>query len=463
MNQFDLNMIDREKDIFFIGIGGISMSALAVILKNDGYSVRGSDFKAGPMTEDLQSKGIPVSVGHRAENVENAGLVVYTAAIHEDNPELARAHELGIITIERATLLGALMKRYRYPVAVSGTHGKTTTTSMLSHILLSANLDPTILVGGVLPLIGGNMRDGGKDYFVTEACEYCGSFLKFFPLYSIILNIEEDHLDYFKDLEDIVNCFRSFVSLVPPDGAIVANYDDSDVRRAVCDAPCRVIGYGIESADCEYTAHNIRFSEDGCGIFDVHFGGRPCMHVELNVPGMHNVSNALAVVAAAQLLGISCENIQKGFASFHGTNRRFEHKGSIGGAQIIDDYAHHPTEIRATLAAAKKAAAGGKIWCVFQPHTYTRSFKLKDEFARSFSDCDHVILSDIYAAREKDTGLIHALDLADAIDGVSHNACYIKGFEAIEQYLRENVSEGDLILTMGAGDVYQIGEALAEK
>lgn len=462
MNQFDLNMIDPKKEIFFIGIGGISMSALAVILKNDGYHVSGSDFKEGAMTEDLRSKGISVFIGHRAEQVEQAGLVVYTAAVHEDNPELARARELGIITIERATLLGALMKRYRYPVAVSGTHGKTTTTSMLSHILLSAKLDPTILVGGVLPLIGGNMRDGGKEYFVTEACEYCGSFLKFFPLYSIILNIEEDHLDYFKDLEDIVDCFRSFVSLLPSEGAVIANFDDSDVRRAVCDAPCRVIGYGIESADCEYTAKNISFSEEGYGIFDVCFGGKTCMHVELNVPGMHNVSNALAVVAAAKLLGIGAEDIQKGFASFHGTNRRFESKGSVYGAKIIDDYAHHPTEIRATLAAAKRAASGGKIWCVFQPHTYTRSFKLKDEFAKSFFDCDRVILSDIYAAREKDTGLIHALDLAEAIDSESHNACYIKGFEAIEQYLKENVSAGDLILTMGAGDVYRIGEALAE-
>lgn len=461
MNQFDLTGIDKSKDIFFIGIGGISMSALAVILKNDGYRVRGSDFKAGPMTRELEEKGIPVAIGHRAENVEGAGLVVYTAAIHEDNPERVRAKELGIPAIERPVLLGALMKRYRYPVAVSGTHGKTTTTSMLSHVLLSAGLDPTILVGGVLPVIGGNMRDGGKDYFVTEACEYCGSFLQFFPLYSIILNIEEDHLDYFKDLEDIVNCFRQFAELVPHEGAVIANFDDSDVRRAVSGAHCRVVSFGVESGDCDYTAKNIRFSDSGCAEFDVYHGDALCMRTQLNVPGLHNVSNALAVIAAAQLLGVKEEDIQAGFASFHGTNRRFEEKGTVCGARIIDDYAHHPTEIRATLAAARAAAAGGKVWCVFQPHTYTRSFKLKDEFAKSFSDCDSVILTDIYAAREKDTGLIHALDLAEAIDGVSHNACYIKGFDAIESYLRQNVSPGDLILTMGAGDVYQIGEALA--
>lgn len=462
MKQFELDTVDHNKDIFFIGIGGISMSALAVILKNDGYPVRGSDFKAGPMTEELEAKGIPVAIGHRAENVDGAGLVVYTAAIKEDNPELVRARELGILAIERATLLGALMKRYKYPVAVSGTHGKTTTTSMLSHILLSAKLDPTILVGGVLPVIGGNMRDGGKEYLVTEACEYCGSFLKFFPLYSIILNIEEDHLDYFKDLDDIIDCFRSFVQLVPPEGSVIANFDDQDVRRAVSGARCGVVSYGVESGDCLWRAENIRFSESGCGIFDITCKGEYFMTAELNVPGMHNVSNALAVVACSQLLGISAEDMQKGFASFHGTNRRFEHKGVCGGAEIIDDYAHHPTEIRATLSAARAAAKGGEVWCVFQPHTYTRAFKLKDEFAKSFAECGHVIVSDIYAAREMDTGLIHSLDLAEAIAAESQNALYIKGFDAIADYLRQNVKPGDLILTMGAGDVYKIGEMLAE-
>ncbi len=462
MNQFELDTVDQNKDIFFIGIGGISMSALAVILKNDGYSVRGSDFKAGPMTEDLESKGISVCIGHQADNINGAGLVVYTAAIKQDNPELVRARELGIPAIERATLLGSLMKRYQHPIAVSGTHGKTTTTSMLSHILLSANLDPTILVGGVLPVIGGNMRDGGNDYFVTEACEYCGSFLKFFPLYSIILNIEEDHLDYFKDLEDIVKCFHAFAQLVPPEGAIIANYDDEKVRRAVKGSRAAIISYGMNCDDCSYTAKNISFSENGCGIFEIFHDGKFMMEAELNVPGMHNVSNALAVAAAAHLLGIQAKDIQKGFSSFHGTNRRFEHKGTYNGAQIIDDYAHHPTEIRATLSSARAVARDGKIWCVFQPHTYTRALKLKDEFAHSFSECDHVILSDIYAAREKDTGLIHSLDLAEAIDSVSHNASYIKGFDAICAYLKTNVKPGDLILTMGAGDVYKIGEMLAK-
>lgn len=462
MNCFELDSVNQSKDIFFIGIGGISMSALAVILKNDGYSVRGSDFKASQMTEELETKGISVSIGHNAENVSGAGLVVYTAAISADNPELVRAREEGIPAIERATLLGALMKRYKNPIAVSGTHGKTTTTSMLSHVLLEANVDPTILVGGVLPVIGSNMRDGANDYLVMEACEYSGSFLQFFPRYSIILNIEEDHLDYFKDINDIVSCFKSFVDLVPDDGKIIANFDDEEVRLATENAVSEVVSYGIKSTDCAFRAENISFDDMGYGSFDVLYNNEFFAHIKLSVPGMHNVSNGLAVTACAHLLGINCEDIKKGLASFKGTNRRFEKKGTVNGALIIDDYAHHPTEIKATLSAARAAAKGGEVWCVFQPHTYTRAYKLKDEFAKSFFDCEHVILSDIYAAREKDTGLIHSIELAEAVAKESNNAVYINGFDAIAEYLRQNVKEGDIVLTMGAGDVFKIGEALAE-
>jgi UDP-N-acetylmuramate--alanine ligase len=454
--------LEKGSKVHFIGIGGISMSALAVILKNDGYSVRGSDFKLSSMTEELESKGISVAIGHNAENISGVGLVVYTAAISSDNPELVRARELGITTIERATLLGALMKRYKNPIAVSGTHGKTTTTSMLSHVLLEANVDPTILVGGVLPAIGSNMRDGAKDYLVMEACEYSGSFLKFFPRYSIILNIEEDHLDYFKDINDIVCCFKNFVDLVPEDGKIIANFDDEEVRIATENAAAEVASYGIKSADAAFRAENISFDDMGYGSFNVVYNNEFFAEIKLSVPGMHNVSNSLAVIACAHLLGINCEDIKKGLASFTGTNRRFEKKGTVNGAFIIDDYAHHPTEIRATLSAARAAAKNGEVWCVFQPHTYTRAYKLKDEFAKSFSDCEHVILSDIYAAREKDTGLIHSIDLAEAVAEESNNAIYIKGFDAIAKYLRQNVKEGDIVLTMGAGDIFKIGEMLAE-
>ncbi len=460
MTEFDLKQIDKTKKVFFVGIGGISMSALAHILKNDGYQVSGSDFKESETVQALRDMGISVSIGHRGENISGAGLVVYTAAVKADNPELVAAKEQGVLAIERATLLGAMMKNYKYPVAVSGTHGKTTATSMLAHVLCAANMDPTILVGGVLPLIGGNMRDGGKDYFVTEACEYCASFLKFFPLYSIILNVEEDHLDFFKDLEDIINCFRQFVQKTPDEGAVIANFDDANVRKTVENCNKRVISFGTEWKTADYTANHITFGDDGYAEFDIIRHGEYYTHIKLNVPGMHNVKNALAVTAAADLLGVSAESVQKGFWSFRGTNRRFELKGEKNGAKIIDDYAHHPTEVKATLKAAKAVAGSHKVWCVFQPHTYTRSLALKDEFATAFSDCDNLILTDIYAAREKDTGLISSKDLVDAINQNNQNAIYIKEFSDIAAYLLDHAKPGDLVITMGAGDVYKIGEMM---
>ncbi len=459
MCNFDLSNLDKEKNVFFIGIGGISMSALAHILKNDGYSVSGSDFSDSETVQELRSSGIDVAIGHSAENVDGAGLVVYTAAIKDDNPELCRARELGIPAIERAVLLGAMMKGYKYPVAVSGTHGKTTATSMISHVLCHANFDPTILVGGVLPLIGGNMRDGGKEYFVTEACEYCGSFLKFFPLFSIILNIEEDHLDYFKDLDDIIDCFSQFVAKTPKGGAVIANFDDENVKRAVNHAPSAIVSYSIKDKNCDYVADNVSFDERGFSSFDVLKNGEFFEHIKLSVPGLHNVSNALAVIATSELLGVSPCDIKDGLLSFCGTNRRFEYKGEVNSAKIYDDYAHHPTEIKATLSAAK-ATGAKRIRCVFQPHTYTRSYTLRDEFAESFYDCDDLIVTDIYAAREKDTGLIHSKDLVDAINEKSKNAKYIKEFADIEKYFEETAQEGDLIFTMGAGNIYKIGESI---
>lgn len=458
MNDFDLKSINRLKKVFFIGIGGISMSALAQILKNDGYMVSGSDFKESETVRELIASGISVTIGHKAKSVEDAGLVVYTAAVKRDNPELVHARELGIPCIERAVLLGAMMKNYRYPVAVSGTHGKTTATSMLSHVLCASDLDPTILVGGVLPLIGGNFRDGGKEYFVTEACEYCGSFLKFFPLYSIILNIEEDHLDYFKDIDDIVNCFSQLVAKMPKSGAVIANFDDPEVICAVKDAPCEVVSYALRNEGCNYTVDNLKFNENGFSEFDVLHNGELYISVKLSVPGIHNVSNSLAVIATSALLGVSKEGIKKGLLSYKGTNRRFEYKGTVNGAKIYDDYAHHPTEIKATLAAAK-ATGAKRIRCVFQPHTYTRTYALKDDFAHSFGDCDDLIITDIFAAREPDTGLIHSKDLAEVIEG----AKYVKEFSEIEDYFKETAQDGDIIFTMGAGDVYKVGENIVKE
>ncbi len=455
--MFEIKNINKDKGIFFIGIGGISMSALAVILQNDGYSVSGSDFRESETVLDLREKGIDVVIGHKAESVEGAGLIVYTAAVKDDNPELCRARELGIPAIDRATLLGAMMKDYTYPVAVSGTHGKTTATSMLSHVLCEAEKNPTILVGGVLPLIGGNFRDGGKDYFVTEACEYCASFLKFYPLYTIILNIEEDHLDYFKDIDHIVNCFSEFVEKTPKSGAVIANFDDENVKKTLKNNPAATVSYAINDKGADYTAENISFNDAGLPSFDVVEKGSKITRVTLSVPGIHNVSNSLAVFAVSRLLGVKIEDIADGLASFKGANRRFEYKGSVCGAKVYDDYAHHPTEIKATLAAAK-ATGASRVRCVFQPHTYTRTRALMEEFIKSFKDCDDLIITDIFAAREKDTGLVHAKDLADKIPG----AKYMKDFKDIEEYFIKTAQEGDIIFTMGAGDVYKIAQNIVE-
>jgi len=355
-------------------------------------------------------------------------------------------------------LLGEIMKGYRYPIAVSGTHGKTTSTSMLSQILLEADYDPTILVGGILPSINSNLRAGSEEYLVTEACEYCGSFLKFFPKISIILNVEEDHLDYFKDIHDIVDCFHAFAQKTPKDGLLVVNGDDAEAMRAVQGVDCPVVTFGVDS-EADFMAQNISYNEFGCASFDITKQSVFYMHASLSVPGAHNVKNALAVTAVADFLGVKPQDIQTGFDTFIGSCRRFEKKGEFRGATVIDDYAHHPTEIRATLMTAQ-VAKKNKVYGVFQPHTYTRAYKLRDEFAQSFADCDEVIVVDIYAAREKDTGLISSKELAADIDRFSHNAVYAESFAVAEAMLREKVTEGDLVITLGAGDVNQIGEAL---
>lgn len=461
LNHFDLSSIDKEKPIHFIGIGGVSMSALALILKHHGYRVTGSDFRDGSQLDRVRAAGIPVAIGHSADNIGDAALVVYTAAIHEDNPELKAARASNAVVVERPILLGAMMKRYRCPIAVAGTHGKTTTTSMISQLLMRAQLDPTVLVGGDLPAIGGNLREGGNQYMVMEACEYCGSFLNFFPTVAILLNVEEDHLDFFKDIDDIIGYFKRFAALVPSDGLIVANADEKNVQRCLSNAACKVVTYGLHTANADFTARNISYDELGMGRFDLYKRGKFIRRMELNVPGAHNISNALATIAVGDWLGISSSVLQAGLSDFHGTDRRFQHKGDFNGARIIDDYAHHPTEIAATLAAA--GAGTGDVWCVFQPHTYTRALKLKDSFAGCFSGCKQVVVADIYAAREKDTGLIHSRDLAAAIDAASHNAVYIEGFSAIADYLAAHVQPGDTVITLGAGDVYKVGHLLLER
>ncbi len=461
MEQFGLEMLDKQKGIHMIGIGGVSMSALAYMLKTDGFTVTGSDFKNSTAVESLISAGIPVAIGHSAENIKTPAAVVYTAAIPKDNPELLHAKTLNIPVVERSVLLGALMKRYHTPIAVSGTHGKTTTTSMLSQVLLDADLDPTILVGGVLPSIGSNLYQGKNDFLVMEACEYSRSFLDFYPKISIILNVEADHLDYYKDLDEIIESFHQFAEKTPDDGALIVNGDDANARAAVRGLAKKILFFSTKDETADFYATDICYNESGFAKFTVLKNGKFYMTAELSVPGLHNVMNALSVIAAADLLGVPANDMLKGLSSYHGTKRRFELRGVCNGAKVIDDYAHHPTEIMATLKTARSAGSG-KVLCVFQPHTYTRAYKLKDEFAQSFADCDLVLVVDIYAAREKDTGLITSAEIADKIDQFSHNATYVESFEAAEAILRSKAEPGDFIITLGAGDVNKIAEQLAQ-
>ncbi len=448
--------------VYFIGIGGISMSGLAEILLTEGFTISGSDRAPSELTKRLESKGAAVFYGQRAENLSaDIDLVVYTAAIKDDNPELITARELGIPTLSRAELLGQMMKNYKVPVAVSGTHGKTTTTSMISQILLTAKTDPTLSIGGIYHPIGGNIRIGSSDLFVTEACEYTNSFLHFFPKIGIILNIEEDHLDFFKDLDDIRNSFRRFAQLLPADGALIINGDIKNVEEITKGLSCQVITYG-SSPKFTYSASEISYSEDGCPSFRLMQEGKPAGIFTLKVHGEHNIANALAAIALAKLLHIADETTAAGLSAFTGSDRRFEYKGQVNGVNIIDDYAHHPTEIRATLNTAAKYPHK-RIWCVFQPHTYTRTKAFLDEFASALSLADEVILADIYAAREKDTLGISARTLQEKIHSLGHSCHYFPSFEEIEKFLLENCTKEDLLITMGAGDVVKIGETLLQK
>ena len=456
MYKIDFN---HPMHIHFIGIGGISMSGLAEILLKEGFTVSGSDTKESPLTKKLESEGAHIAYGQCAENITpGIGCVVYTAAINRSNPELIEAVARKIPMLTRAELLGQLMKNYDTPIAVSGTHGKTTTTSMISHILLEADMDPTISVGGILKAIGGNIRVGSSGTFITEACEYTNSFLHFFPKISVILNIEEDHLDFFKDLEDIRHSFHQFAALLPDDGTLVINGDIKDYPEIYSGLSCNVVTYG-SSGDFDYSADNISYDENGHVSFDLILHGEKTDHICLSVTGDHNVSNALSAIAVADLLDIPMAVTKKGLLSFTGTDRRFEYKGEFNGVTVVDDYAHHPTEIEATLKAAQHSPHNS-VWCVFQPHTYTRTKAFFHEFAEALSHADHLVLADIYAARETDTLGISSADLAEETAKLGTDTHYYPSFEEIEAFLKENCRPVDLLITMGAGDVVTVGEDL---
>ena len=462
MYEIDFN---NPSSIYFLGIGGISMSALAEILHTAGFRVSGSDRNSSAITTALEAKGIDIRYGENAGHItDDIDCAVLTSAIHENNLEFQAIREKQIPYLSRAQLLGQIMKNYDMPIAVSGTHGKTTTSSMISEILLEADTDPTLSVGGILKTIGGNLRIGHSGYFLTEACEYTNSFLSFFPKVGIILNIEEDHLDFFKDLEDIRHSFREFAKLLPEDGCLIINGAIPDYREITKGLSCRVITFcntplNSDGSPADYSPTDIRYNESGHPSFLLSGSETSVTQFRLQVPGSHNISNALASIALADLLGFDRNVTAKALHSFTGTNRRFEHKGTIGGVTIVDDYAHHPTEIEATLTAAKNFPHK-RLWCVFQPHTYTRTKAFLKDFAKALTLADHVVLADIYAARETDTLGISSEVLQKEIQGLGHECYYFPTFDEIENFLLEKCINGDLLITMGAGDVHKIGENL---
>ncbi len=448
--------------IYFIGIGGISMSGLAELLLAEGFRISGSDMKESKLTEALKEKGATVFYGQKASNLTpDIDLAVYTSAIHPDNPEYIALKQLGLPSLTRAQLLGQIMKNYKIPVAVSGTHGKTTTTSMIAEILLENDSDPTLSIGGIFKDIGGNIRIGKSDYFVAEACEYTNSFLSFFPKIGIILNIEEDHLDFFKDIHDIRHSFHRFANLLPQDGALILNGDIENYNELADGLACRTITFG-SSKQCAYHYSDIAYDGHAHAAFTLHSPGHGEDRFALAVPGEHNVCNAMAAIALADLLGVNRRTVKKALLHFTGTDRRFEYKGKKNGFTIIDDYAHHPTEITATLKAAANYPHHN-LWCVFQPHTYTRAKTFLTEFAHALLHADNIVLTDIYAARETDTLGVSSKDLQDEILRLGGKCHYLPTFEATEKFLLENCIKDDLLITMGAGDVVKIGENLLRK
>ena len=459
--MYSLNF-EEPIHVHFIGIGGISMSGLAEILLEEGFTISGSDAKQSALTDSLAQKGATIYIGQKASNLSiRPALVVYTAAIREDNEEFKAAVDAGIPMLSRAELLGQIMDNYEKSIAVAGTHGKTTTTSMISQILLVAKADPTISVGGILEAIGGNIRVGGSEVFITEACEYTNSFLHFHPKYSIITSVEAEHLDFFKDIDDIRRSFHEFAGNTAHDGVLIITGQIAALDQITNNLSCSVTTYGLCEND-DFYAKNITYNDHACGTYTLMHKTEDLGTVSLSVPGRHNVSNSLAAIALCLNLGLPLDVIKKGLLQFGGTKRRFEYKGTKNGITVIDDYAHHPTEVAATLTAARNYPHG-RIICVFQPHTYSRTKAFLSDFARVLSMADIVVLADIYAAREKNTIGISSKDLLAELQKNGQESYYFPSFDEIEKFLSEKCINNDLLITMGAGDVYLIGEHLLQQ
>jgi UDP-N-acetylmuramate--alanine ligase len=439
--------------IYFIGIGGISMSALAEIMLEEGIKVSGSDRNNSKIIKKLQAAGVNFHLGHDSNNItDDIDLVVYTSAISDDNPELLKAKELNFKIMDRAEFLGFVMKNYKHAICVSGTHGKTTTTGMLSSVLIKTDLAPTIFLGGEMDSLGGNLLHGSYELLLTEACEYRRNFLKFNPTMEVILNIEEDHLDYYEDIKDIERAFIEYAQKLPDDGYLIVNEAYSPLFDRL---KSNVITFGLDKGT--YHARDIRLIPEPS--YTLMQGDEKIIDIRLKVFGEHNILNSLATCAACLSLGIKPETLAEGLYDFKGTHRRYEYKGEINGALVIDDYAHHPSEMKATLKTARSYAEG-RIITVFQPHTYTRTIKLLDGFAEALSKSDIVILVDIYAAREKNTGAVHSKDIINKMKEYSKDAIYAESFPDAAQIVKAEAKKGDMIITMGAGNVDDIAEML---
>lgn len=455
----DINNIKKYKNVHMIGIGGISMSGIAAILTNWGFNVTGSDWSQSEVTDKLASIGIKVTIGYNLDDVAKSDVVVYSAAIKPDDIEMLEAKKLNIPTIERADFLGELTRCFTDTICISGTHGKTTTTSMISMCFLEALKDPSIQVGAFLNAIDGNYKVGNSEHFIIEACEYVESFLKFSPKTEVILNIDNDHLDYFKTFDNIKNAFIKYTKLLPDDGLLVINGDDKNCLDLPQYTSANVLTYGIENIDTNFYAKNIQYDNDGFPEFDVYKNNEFFAKIKLSVPGTHNILNALSCIALCDYYKIDKKYIQNALKKFAGAHRRFEFKGKLNGASIYDDYGHHPTEIVAT-SKALNSKKHNKSWVVFQPHTYSRTKNLLSDFANALLNFDNVIVLDIYAARETNTFNISSEDLVNKIVSLGKTACYMPNFDDCVSFLKDNVKENDIVLTLGAGTVTEIGPML---
>ncbi len=458
--NLEITNLNNYKHIHLIGIGGISMSAIAETLNNWNYTVTGSDLNQSKITDSLNNHGIKTTIGHDLENAKKADLIVYSAAISESDPEIIIAKENNVPLVGRGQFVGYLTKIYKEAICISGTHGKTTTTSMISICFINAQKDPSIEVGALLDAIGGNYRVGNSDYFILESCEYKGNFLQFFPNTEVILNIDNDHLDYYKTFDNIIKTFNDFALLLEPNGLLVTNADDANCYKLKDIVKSKFISYGIENENANFVAKNITFNNNGFAIFDVYKNNEFYTSIELSIAGKHNVLNALACTAVCDYYGIDSNTIVKSLKSFKGAERRLEFKGSLpNNVNIFDDYAHHPTEIKATANSIKNKKHN-KSWVIFQPHTYSRTKLLLDDFADAISNFDNIIILDIYAAREKNTFDISSKDLVNKLNENSKSAIYMPNFDDVVSYIKSNVEKDDIVITLGAGTVTDIGPML---